>query len=200
MNFYKFISIILHPILVPTIGVFLYFLLIKNNFKSDQKITVIALIFGTTYFIPLIILILFKRIKLIKSFKAETIKERKIPIFLMILLFYLLGNTLINIVNLSDLGLLFFSTTLGLVIVYLLFIFNLKTSLHLLSLGISTGFFFVLNLIYNQNFTIIIIVSIILSGLLASSRLYLKAHTPTEVYTGYIIGFLCPIATFYLLQ
>ncbi|WP_405611424.1 hypothetical protein [Polaribacter sp. Asnod1-A03] len=199
MSFYKFVSVILHPILVPTIGVFLYFFLIENNFKSNQKITVIALIFAATYFIPLIILILFKKLKLIKNFKAETIKERKIPVFLMILLFYLLGNTMIGITNLSDLGLLFFSTTLGLVIVYLLFLFKLKTSLHLLSLGVSTGFFFVLNSIYNQTFTIVIIISVLLSGLLGSSRLYLKAHTPTEVYIGYIIGFLSPIATFYVL-
>lgn len=189
----------LHPIVVPTIGVFLYFILIQNSFNSTQKFSVLGLIFITTYIIPLLLLILFKRLKLIKSFNAETIQERKIPIAMMIVLFYLLGNNLYGITNLVDLGLLFYATTLGLVIIYLLFAFKLKTSIHLTSLGITTGFFFILNLIYNQNLIIVIIAALILSGIVASARLHLKAHTPKEVYLGFVLGFLSPIIVFYFL-
>ena len=199
MKFYKFISVILHPIVVPTVGVILYFIIINNNFNSEQKLSVLGLIFVTTYIIPLIILILFKKLKLIKSFNAETFKEKKIPIAMMIVLFYLLGNTLNNITNLSDLGLLFYATTLGLVLIYVFFAFKLKTSIHLLSLGISTGFFLVLSTIYNQNFIAVTVVSIVLSGLLGSARLHLKAHTQTEVYVGFIFGFLSPIIIHYFL-
>ena len=84
----------LHPIVIPTIGVLLYFILIPNGFNSDQTLAVLGLIFVTTYIIPLVLLILFKKLKLIKSFKADSIKERKVPIAMMIVLFYLLGNTL----------------------------------------------------------------------------------------------------------
>ncbi len=199
MKFHKFISIMLHPIVTPTIGTLIYFLLVNSSFNSSQRLSVLGLIFVTTYVIPLIILILFKKFKMIKSFKAESIKERKIPIAMMIVLFYLLGNTLEGITNLRDLGLLFYATTLGLIFIYLLFSFKLKTSIHLLSLGISTGFFFVLHTIYSKSFIIVIIVTLLLSGLLASARLHLKAHTPKEVYLGFLIGFFCPIIIFYLL-
>jgi hypothetical protein len=199
VKFYKFISVILHPIVIPTIGVLLYFILIPNGFNSDQRLAVLGLIFVTTYIIPLIVLILFKRLKLIKSFKADSIRERKIPIAMMIVLFYLLGNTIKEIPNLRDIGLLFYATTLGLVCVYILFSFKLKTSIHLLSLGITTGFFLVLNAIYSKNLMIVIICALIFSGLLASARLHLKAHKPTEVYLGFILGFLSPIIVFYFL-
>ena len=199
MKFYKFISIMLHPIVVPTIGVLLYFILIPHSFNGNQRLAVLCLIFATTYIIPLIILYLFKKFRLLKSFQAETIKERKIPIAMMIVLFYLLGNTLQNIPNLADIGLLFYATTLGLSFIYILFAFKLKTSIHLLSLGITTGFFIVMNTIYSQNMLPVIIGSIVFAGFLASARLHLKAHTETEVYLGYLLGFLSPIIINYIL-
>ena len=199
MKFYKFISVMLHPIVIPTLGVILYFMFIQNSFNSTQKFGVLGLIFASTYIIPLLLLILFKRFKLIKSFNAESIKERKIPIAVMIVLFYLLGNTLYGIPNLMDLGVLFYATTLGLVIIYILFAFKLKTSLHLMSLGVTTGFFYLLQNVYNQNLILVIIAALILSGILGSARLNLKAHTPKEVYLGFILGFISPSIIFYIL-
>ena len=117
----------------------------------------------------------------------------------MIILFYLLGNTFDHTPNLSDLGLLFYSTSIGLAAIYILFIFNFKTSIHLLSLGVSIGFFLVLSTIYTKDFTVVIIIGLILSGILASSRLYLKAHTPKEIYLGFFLGFIAPIITNYIL-
>ena len=199
MNFHKTISVILHPIVIPTIGVMLYFLLIQNNFGSNQKLAILGLIFVTTYIVPLFILALFKKLKLIKSFKAESISERKIPLIVMIVLFYLLGNTLQNIPNLRDLGLLFYATSLGLIFIYLFFTFKIKASIHLLSIGISTGFFMVLGNIYSQSFLLVIIVVFLLAGVLASARLHLKAHTPKEVYLGFLFGILSPYLLYYAL-
>ncbi|MDG1227616.1 MAG: hypothetical protein P8P15_06560 [Polaribacter sp.] len=199
MRFYKFLSIILHPIVVPTISVILYFILVPNGFNANQRMIVLGLIFISTYAIPLTILFLLKRLKLINSFKANTIKERKLPIVLMIFLFYLLGNTIKEIHDLKDISLLFYATTLGLLSIYILFYFQLKTSIHLLSLGITTGFFFAINNVYSANFMVVIISGLLLSGTLASARLNLKAHTPTEVYLGFVLGFICPITVYLFL-
>lgn len=189
----------LHPIVIPTIGVICYFLLIPTSFGSNQKLSVLGLIFITTYIIPVLILIVFKKLKLIQSFKTESIKERKTPILIMLVLFYFIGNTFNTITNLRDLGLLFYATSLGLILIYILFFFKIKTSIHLLSLGVTTGFFMVLGLIYSQAFTAAVIISLVLSGLLASSRLYLKAHSPKEVYLGFFIGFFAPYIVYYTL-
>ena len=154
---------------------------------------VLSLVFVVTYLIPLLILILFKKLKIIKSYQTESIKERKLPVALMVFLFYLLGNTINNIGNLRDLGLLFYATAVGLFIIYVLFFFKIKASIHLLSLGIPVGFFMVLSSNYSQSYLIVLIIILLLSGLLASARLHLKAHTTKEIYIGFFLGILTPL-------
>jgi hypothetical protein len=196
---YKIISVILHPIVLPTIGVLLYFIVIPRNYTNHIKLVLLSLIFVTTYLIPLLILILFKKLKLIRTFNADSIKERKLPVAMMIILFYLLANTIATITDIKEISLLFYATSLALSLIYICFAFRLKTSLHLLSLGISTSFFIVLSIIYSNNFAIVIIVHILLAGLVANARIYLEAHTPKEVYLGFFLGFIAPLGVYYFL-
>ena len=199
MRFYKLISTILHPIVIPTIGLMLYFLLIPNSFLHDEKLTILSLVFVVSYIIPLLILIILKKLKIIKTYQIESIKERKLPIALMIVVFYLLGNWFNSISDFRELGLLFYATSLGLFLIYILFPFKIKASIHLLSFGISIGFFIVLSRVYEQSYTIVIITLLLLGGLLASARLHLKAHTPKEIYIGFFIGILAVFSLHYLL-
>jgi hypothetical protein len=196
---YKIISVILHPIVLPTIGVLLYFIVIPRNYTNHIKLVLLSLIFVTTYLIPLLILILFKKLQLIKTFNADSIKERKLPVAMMIILFYLLANTIETITDIKEISLLFYATSLALSLIYICFAFRLKTSLHLLSLGISTGYFIVLSIIYSNSFAIVIIVHILLAGLIANARIYLEAHTPKEVYLGFFLGFIAPLGVYYFL-
>jgi membrane-associated phospholipid phosphatase len=196
---YKIISVILHPVVVPTIAVILYFIIIPNNYTSDTKLTLLSLVFVTTYLIPLLILIVFKRLKLIKTFNASSIQERKLPIAMMIVVFYLLANTITNTTGMNDIGLLFYATSAALTITYVCFAFQLKTSLHLLSLGISSSFFIILGCIHARSFSSIVVASILLAGVVANARIYLKAHTPSQVYLGFLFGFTAPIGVYYFL-
>jgi hypothetical protein len=189
----------LHPIVIPTIGVMLYFLLIPNNLTSKQKLMVLSLVFIVTYLIPLLLIVLFKKLRFIKSYKIESIKERKLPVALMVFLFYLLGTTINNVANLRDLGLLFYATSLALFIIYVLFFFRIKASVHLLSLGIFTGFFMILSNIHSKSFLIVIIILFLLAGVLATARLALKAHTSKEIYVGFFIGLLSTSIVYILL-
>lgn len=199
VRFYKTISVILHPIVVPTISILLYFIFIPFSYQSNQKLVLLSLVFVTTYIIPLLILILFKKLKLIKSFTADSIAERKIPITIMIVLFYLLGNTIASISIMKDISVLFYATSNGLIIVYILFVFKFKTSIHLLSLGISTSFFILLGFLYSYNFLLLVITHILIAGIVGNSRLHLNAHTSKEVYTGFFIGFIAPFMVYYFL-
>jgi hypothetical protein len=196
---YKIISVILHPIVIPTISVLLYFIIIPNNNTSKTKLALLSLIFVTTYLIPLLILILFKKLNLIKSFSANSIKERKLPVALMIILCYLLANTIAHINDMKDISLLFYATSAALTLLYICFAFRLKTSLHLLSVGISTSFFIVLSIIHSNNFAIVVMIHILLAGLVANARLYVTAHTPKEVYLGFFLGFMAPLGVYYFL-
>lgn len=198
-KFYKIISVIFHPIVVPTIGVLLYFILIPSSYPSNLKLTLLSLIFIMTYLVPLLILILFKKLKLIESFNAHTIKERKLPVAMMIVLFYLLGNTIANIGAMRDISLLFYATSGALMLLYVFFVFKIKTSIHLLSLGISTAFFLIIDINNSSNFPLVIILNILIAGIVANARLYLKAHKPSEVYIGFFMGFISTFITYNIL-
>lgn len=124
----------------------------------------------------------------IKSFQVESINERKAPLFLMLLVFYVLGWFLIKIPVFKDLGILFYGTNLALIVTYVLFFFNVKTSLHIMSMSSTLGFFLIYGALNSISILPIAIVIIVLTGLLASSRLYLKAHKPLEVYIGFFLG------------
>jgi membrane-associated phospholipid phosphatase len=191
--------VILHPIVLPTIGVFLYFLTIPHSIKEAQRFFLIGFVFATTYLVPLVILILLKGLKIIKSFKVHSIKERKIPLFLMILLFTILGNMLLRTMVYRDFGVLFYGTSFGLIAVYLFSIGNIKVSLHLLSMGSMVGFFMMMGIEYITSVLPLLLLFFALSGLLASSRLHLKAHTPKEVYLGFFFGILAQTGVYYIL-
>ena len=184
---------------IPTIGALVYLLLVPNIIPQHQRYYLLGLLFITTYFIPLLILVLLKIGGFAQSFHLSTIKERKIPLFLMMLLFYVLGNSLSTYREFYDFTLLFYSSTLALLAVYLFFSVQIKVSLHLTSMGIITGFFMAIGITYSVSTLPIVLVFIALSGLLASSRLHLKAHEPQEVYIGFLLGLCAPLATFYLL-
>ena len=92
-EFYKFISGILHPVVIPTIGLLVYFILIDLRLTRKQHLVLLAVIFIATYVIPILLLIVLKSIGSVKSFKANSIQERKIPVLFMIDLFFFLGNS-----------------------------------------------------------------------------------------------------------
>lgn len=199
MKFHQSISVIIHPIVLPTVGVMLYFLVSPNNYQSNQKLQVLSLIFLVTYIIPLLILIVSKKLKMIDTYQTKTIRERKIPVALMAMVFYLLGNSFYYLPNFSDLSLLFFATSFSLLSIYFLFYYQIKASIHLVSMGISAGFFLMMSTIHNQSYMIIIIIIFLLSGILGSARLHLKAHTAKEVYLGFFIGIISPFILYLVL-
>ena len=199
MRWHKFISTVLHPVLMPTIGVLIYFLLSPLRITVYQQMYLLAIVFIATYLFPLFLLFFLKSINKIESFEVKTIEERKIPLFLMMCIFLALGRFFYKFSSFRDLSYLFFGTLLGMIIVYFTFFTKTKTSLHLLSIGSAIGYFIVFQQINNVFLLPLIIIFVLLSGLLGTSRLYLKAHTPKEVYLGFFIGVLSQLMVFYLL-
>ena len=203
MRLHKITSTILHPIVLPTIGVLLYFTFISQSLEKRIQLIVLGLVFVLTYLVPLLLLIFLKRFMMIKDYEVSTIKERRFPVIFMIVVLYFLGSTIIQIPTIRNLGILFFGTSLSLTCIYFekanedCFSIKLKSSLHLVSMGSMLGFFLIMTNFNNLPLLPIIIVLVILSGILASSRLYLKAHTPLEILIGFSLGIVCQFVLFF---
>ena len=64
--------------------------------------------------------------------------------------------------------------------------------------GGLTGLILTLSIIYTLDMTFFLTVTVLISGIVASARLALKAHTPMQIITGYLTGFL--VVSGFLLQ
>ena len=199
MRFHKLISVLLHPIVIPTIGIVCFLALTKDRIPEQVAYFLLGLIFLTTYLVPLLFLFILKRLNLIKNFQVSTIGERKIPLFFMLVIFTVLGSNLIQIPMFQSLGILFHGTNLALIVVYILFFFKIKTSLHVISMSSLFMFFLIYCTRQGTNALPVIIPLLLLTGLLGSSRLNLKAHAPKEVYIAFFVGISSQCVAFLLL-
>ena len=199
MKFHKFISVIFHPIVIPTIVVLLFLSLSSDIISKERQYLLISIVFFSTYIIPLISLVILKALGVINSLKVNSIKERKIPLFIILVIFYILGKLLLNISVFRELGMLFFGTNLALVAVYFLFFFKIKTSLHVLSMSSTLGFVLIYGSVHSIATLPITMLLIILTGILASARLHLKAHTALEIYLGFFLGLAGQFIYYFLL-
>ena len=188
--FNKLVSYTLHPIIFPTIGTLFYFILTPQYFTGSQKNIILLVVFISTYFLPLLMLLFLKRFNLISSYQLKTIKERKSPIIFLLILSMMMGRLLLNTGIAAPLAYSFFGGSIALLVTFLLFFKDIKTSLHTLGIGSLIGFVMVLSIEYKINYTLLISLLFIFFGFLATSRLYLKAHKPSEVYIGLILGIL----------
>lgn len=193
MLLYRIISYLFHPVLFSTIATFLYFTIIPNHIPKDAQRAILGIVFATTYVLPVILSYFLKRFNLIENYHLKTIEERKFPVVIMIFLFFLLGRLLLDPKAIDLLAFSFFGCSLSLIIVYVLFSLKIKSSIHTLSIAGLIGLICVLSYHYKQNYLSIIMVLFVVFGLIATARLKLKAHTSTEVYLGFLIGFLSQI-------
>jgi hypothetical protein len=200
MLFYKFVSLIFHPILFSFIGTFLYLFLSPKHFIKKQEYIILIVIFVSTYIFPIFLLLFLKKMNLIKDYYLKTIEERKFPILFFIVLSFLIGKMLLKIQIVDLLAFSFYGVALALFITYLLFGLNIKSSLHTLGIGGIVGLVIVMSFEYQLNFNFLISVLFVLSGLIAVSRIKLKAHLNKEVYIGFLIGIMAQLISFQMYQ
>ena len=190
MQLYKFISFIFHPAIIPITSSILYFIVIPNHIPKEFSYRVLGLVFAMTYVLPIFLMLFLKKVKLIDSYHLVSINERKFPLLFFTILFFLIGKFLLKTKAIDLLSYSFFGCFLALALVYLLFYTKIKTSLHTSAISGLIGFIMVLSFHYKFNLQLLLIFLFLLFGIVATSRLKLKAHTLTEVTLGFFIGFI----------
>ncbi|MDG5799453.1 PAP2 family protein [Marinilabiliaceae bacterium ANBcel2] len=185
----KLISCLFHPMLMPLLGVFIIFSsgVDAGVLSGEGRKIVYTIVFISSSILPLSLLPLFYQFGVIKSFNMETSRERVIPLFFTAL-FYYLGYMLLRKIGLSGFISLFLLSTLFVIFIIIVISFFWKISLHTTALGGVTGALLALLLINGSIMVFVVPVILICGGITASARLYLGAHTPAQVYSGYFFG------------
>jgi membrane-associated phospholipid phosphatase len=166
------------------------------HFIKRQEYIILFIIFISTYILPILLLLFLKKMNLIKDYHLRSIRERKFPVLFFVVLSFLIGRMLLNIQIVNLLAFSFFGVAVALSFTYLLFNFNIKSSLHTLGMGGLVGFVIIMSFEYQLNFNLIIAILFVLSGLIAVSRIKLKAHYQKEVYIGFLLGIMSQIISF----
>ncbi len=198
----RFLSFILHPLILPGAGMFIMFSIdsyITFSIPEKAQNLIILIVFVNTGLAPLLTIFFLSRSKIISGISLHIRKERLIP-NLVSVLFYLFTLYLFIQAKLPSLIIHFMAGAA--VLTFSGFIVTLfwKISIHMLSIGGMIGFLISLSLLLQKEIPLIIVTGIVLAGALGSARIVLKAHTPAQVYTGFITGFVIMSSVIMLLS
>ena len=70
-----------------------------------------------------------------------------------------------------------------------------KVSLHLLGIGGVVGFILSYIFFFKVNILIVFVIGLLISAFVAASRLRLNAHSPAQVYAGFLLGVALTMGT-----
>jgi membrane-associated phospholipid phosphatase len=195
----RLLSLLLHPLFIPTLAVILLYSIptyLTFSVPAQIKRLVMLLVFVNTCLAPLMIMLLLKRFGLITNLVLNDRHERMYPTLVSVLFyfftFYLLKQTNVSVV----LSIFMMGATIAVVTGFVVTMFW-KISFHMMAMGGFTGFLIALSLLLSADVVWLLIPAIILSGLIGSARLVLNAHTPTQVYTGWLTGIAVMIGVYF---
>lgn len=181
-------SYVFHPIFIPVMAAFFYFLFHFSNFRIEEISSVLLQITIITIVVPTALLLIMRSMGMVDSFMIPNVSQRKIPLILQSFLIILLIRKSITIESYPELH-FFFLGALSSTLIALLFLFaNIKASLHMLGISALTAFVFGLNIHLQANATYLVPLLVLITGFVASSRLEMNAHSPKELVIGLLIG------------
>lgn len=191
----KIISYLFHPLLMPSYGILLFFHLDKQvaHFVSfEVKRTLLLMTFCFTFVMPLLNTLILLRMKIITNLQLETKEERRMPLLITIIFYFAEYYILSEPEVPATLKLLMLSAIISLMLTLIINLFW-KISAHMIGIGGITGMSIVLCYLFKNPELILISSLIFLAAIIAYARLKLAAHTSSEIYAGFLIGFLTPM-------
>ncbi|MEM0992293.1 MAG: hypothetical protein AAF847_14720 [Bacteroidota bacterium] len=201
------LSVVFHPLLI--VSYMLTFLLLMNPYlfgvsNITEQFSLIVILMFSTFFMPVLMVGMLKKLDLVQSLELQDRQERIIPyiltgfFYIVMSAFFMYHPDMPNAFTSFVLG-----TTIALFAAFFVNLFS-KISAHAVGMGGLVAMVVIsiwqfshgiisLNI---SDFATIQINSILLltfvvlaAGLVGSARLKLEAHVPQDLYGGYLIGF-----------
>jgi len=205
----RFLSVLFHPLLMPTLlfGLLLFAapgVMGVDAFAPRFRVNILLLITINTFLLPALLILLLYRTGYVRSLHMDNLSDRRLPYFLTAVLYtsttMLFAFRPATLTALSpEIGIVLASITVSVTLVGLISLFW-KISAHSVGIsgmigavaGIATKF-------GQEQLLYPLIVLVFLAGMLASARLHLNAHTPSQVAAGFGLGLLVSLPTVYFL-
>lgn len=188
-----FFSYAFHPIFISLFAVVFYFGVSTDYYAYESIYLYLLQTLLVTVFIPLAIFYLLVSLKKIDTVMVANVKQRKIPLVGHIVLLAFLVLKTFRLDNFPELFYFFLGSIISTFFALLLTYWKKKISLHMLGMSSFTIFCHACSMHFGVKPILFLSVLWLCNGLVASSRLYMKAHTPAELMQGYAIGSVPPI-------
>lgn len=190
-------SYILHPLFISVYAVLIFFLFGDHYFLYPDIYLVIIQIVIITIFIPITFYYLLLSMGKVDSIMLAKRNQRIIPLVIHAILLYILIKKSITVDLFTELHFFFLGSLISTFLALIMIYFKQKVSLHMIGIMALTIFTIGISLHFQVRLIVLIVSLILCNGLVASSRLEMKAHTYTELFLGSLIGIVPQVGLFY---
>lgn len=171
-------------------GTLFYFFISTFYYTNHQKYIVLLQIGVVTILIPIAFFYFLQFYDKADNVMVPDLTQRKIPLVFHGMIIYLLLSNTIKETILPELFYFLLGGFISTFILFVLVFLKIKASIHMTGISTLTVFVSALSLHFEVNVIYGIAILVGLNGLIATSRLELKAHTYKEIVFGFFIGFI----------
>lgn len=181
-------TVLFHPLLIPLYGTLFYFQVTPKYSPLEMQSGNVLPVFILTVIIPIFSLLILRNLKMMRSALMLQAEERVYPLLiflalLLMILFRVIPNNYSEELYYYFLGMII-ATTACLVLA----LFGQVISLHMVGMGSLLMYLVALSIHFEKNIIVAISACTLCAGLVATARLYLRAHGRAAVLTGWLAG------------
>jgi hypothetical protein len=185
------VSVLFHPLIINAIA--LFYLLhtypqLKYGLPVTFQLAITLVVFALTGVLPLLVMLVFKKLGIITSVMLDEKDERTIP-YMLISLMYLCCYFFAQKSSMPAILVLYLLVCSSIVVAVLLFNFKTKISIHMAALGSFAGLIWQAQMHAYTDDRILLSLVIAATGATASARLFMEAHNYWQLFLGWITGF-----------
>jgi hypothetical protein len=185
-----FFSYLFHPIFIPIVGTLFYILYSANYYSKEQYLLLLLQVIIITFFLPMSFFYLLRTFGKVDTVMLSDISQRKTPLLMQIVLTFILISKSVTLERFPELFFFFLGAIVSTVVAFVLLFAKIKASIHMIAISALCFFVIGLSVHYETNSIFTIASLFFLTGIIASSRLVMKAHSSKELVIGYLTGML----------
>ncbi len=197
----KVVTVVFHPLFMPVYGLILIFITptLYYYLPSEVKRILILILIVNNILLPVALIPFFRYRKIINSWTMGSRGDRIIPL-IAVSVFYSFTSFMMMRFSIPVLIKAYFFSVSLLSLSILAINFFYKISIHSAGAGALTGLVTMLWIVMGVNLGWFLILVIIISGLVMTSRLMLNTHNPAQVYSGYLTGLAVVVVVMLFIQ
>jgi hypothetical protein len=186
------LSSLFHPVWVNLMGLLSLLLLspyLHSILQPEMVWFYVLFIFSTTALVPMLAVAVLKLSGRVQSIMLEEQEERNIP-YLVTAMMYLFDYYFLSQLHSSAAIRAYLLACASIVVVVVIINHFYKISVHAASLGALAGIVVTLIPYALWDIRWLLAFVVIATGATLSARLFMNAHTPKQLWSGWLLGFL----------